>query len=521
MPQAPHSYFLFRHHSPGYIKGCAVHELNCGSPNFDNDSSEQPPSSTDTMPVESFPGGIGRREAAPTALTPTESSVMTEKPNALPIQIIGQNLERDDAEDKDEDLTIIPSGANTPSIKIFEDDAEYPEGGSKAWLVVLGSFCTLCATFGFANAWGAWQSLYEVERLQGTPPSTIAWIGSTQYALIFLPGLLTGPLFDMGHLKITQLFWSAILVASCFLIAECRTYWQYLLVQGFMVGISCGCLFGPSIAVLTHWFKRRRAFAFGVAAVGTSVGGTIFPILARVLERKIGFAWSLRVLGFILLVLQGISCLTMQRRLPPSPRTGGLFNLDAFSNPAYSFYVASSFLLFVGVYAVLTYIDIAAVSHGMNPDFSFYLVAITNAGSGLGRFSSGIVGDRVGATNTIIPNLLLVAVTTYAWPFATSTASTIVIAVLNGYGSGSIMALLFAPVSHMGSHSDVGRRTGMQQSILAIGALAGPPTCGAIYSAAQSYVPLGAFAGTMVVLGAALMWTAKRAATGHWVHAKF
>jgi len=39
--------------------------------------------------------------------------------------------------------------------------------------------------------------------------------------------------------------------------------------------------------------------------------------------------------------------------------------------------------------------------------------------------------------------------------------------------SGAYGALIVIPVAHMGDHRDVGRRTGMQGTILALGALAG------------------------------------------------
>ncbi len=47
----------------------------------------------------------------------------------------------------------------------------------------------------------------------------------------------------------------------------------------------------------------------------------------------------------------------------------------------------------------------------------------------------------------------------------------------------------------MGDTSDVGRRTGMFMSILAIGALAGPPISGAISTATGNFKSVGYYAG--------------------------
>jgi hypothetical protein len=59
-----------------------------------------------------------------------------------------------------------------------------------------------------------------------------------QYALVFLPALISGRLFDIGHLRVPLLIASITLVLSTFLIAECHEYWQFLLCQGFGVGVS-------------------------------------------------------------------------------------------------------------------------------------------------------------------------------------------------------------------------------------------------------------------------------------------
>ena len=42
------------------------------------------------------------------------------------------------------------------------------------------------------------------------------------------------------------------------------------------------------MAVVAHWFKKRRGFAMGVVAVGSSIGGTSFPIAAKNLIPIVG-----------------------------------------------------------------------------------------------------------------------------------------------------------------------------------------------------------------------------------------
>ena len=70
--------------------------------------------------------------------------------------------------------------------------------------------------------------------------------------------------------------------------AECKEFWQLLLCQGLLTGLSCGMIFGPIPTITSHWFKKRRSLAFGINAAGASLGGVIVPIAASKLIELIG-----------------------------------------------------------------------------------------------------------------------------------------------------------------------------------------------------------------------------------------
>ena len=52
--------------------------------------------------------------------------------------------------------------------------------------------------------------------------------------------------------------------------------------------LGCGGIFSPTTAVVAHWFKKRRGLAMGYMAAGASVGGTLFPIIAKNLLPLVG-----------------------------------------------------------------------------------------------------------------------------------------------------------------------------------------------------------------------------------------
>ncbi|CAE6362960.1 unnamed protein product [Rhizoctonia solani] len=374
-----------------------------------------------------------------------------------------------------------------PAHQVPDKEVEFPDGGLRAWLVVVGGFAITFST---------------------------AWIGSIQYALVFFPGLVTGRMFDLGYFRGPQLAAASSFVAGTFLTAECKEYWQFLLCQGLAVGLASGLLFGTMIPVITHWFKARRGLAIGIAASGSSIGGTIIPIVARRLIPMIGFKWAIRIIGFILLVVVLVAVLTTRRRLPPVFVAGGLFNPKAFRYAPYSLYVWSALLAWLGLYTVLTYLQVYAKEVDISPNLIPYLISISNGTSFFGRIGSGFLSDRIGPLNALIPATLITGVATYAWPFARSDGSLIAIACIYGGSLGFFTGMWPMPVSTMGSVDDVGRRTGMLMSIVTIGALAGPPSSGAIRDATGNFEYVGYYAGSVIVLCVLSMVGVKYATLG-------
>lgn len=76
------------------------------------------------------------------------------------------------------------------------------EGGSEAWLTVLGSALIYFASFGFINTFGFFQNYYLSSFLSSYPPSTVAFIGTLQITLLYLLGPVAGALFDAFGFKV-------------------------------------------------------------------------------------------------------------------------------------------------------------------------------------------------------------------------------------------------------------------------------------------------------------------------------
>lgn len=330
-----------------------------------------------------------------------------------------------------------------------------------------------------------------------------------QYALVYLPGLVAGRLCDLGYFNHTLCISSAILIVAVVLTAECKEFWQLLLCQGLLTGISCGMIFSPIPAVVSQWFQKRRSLAFGIISTGASLGGTIIPIATRNLIELIGFKWTIRVVALVELFMLTIAIATLKRRIEPPTQAGPFFAWHDFKKPAFNVLILSGVLGFLGLYTFLTYIDLSATRVGISPGFSFYLVSIANAGSGLGRVVSGVLSDQFGAITVIGPLTLLCAVMTYLWPFVTTEGALIAIGIVYGCCSGAYVTLLTVPTVTMGDMHDSGRRMGSFLTCITLGAVVGPPISGAIAQGTDGFRAVGYYAGSCILGSVVLLYLTK------------
>ena len=56
--------------------------------------------------------------------------------------------------------------------------------------------------------------------------------------MVRFQGILAGRLFDLGYFKHTLVTACIAMAAANFLIAECKEYWQFVLCQGALLGVS-------------------------------------------------------------------------------------------------------------------------------------------------------------------------------------------------------------------------------------------------------------------------------------------
>lgn len=356
-----------------------------------------------------------------------------------------------------------------------------PNGGLQAWLTVLGGFMLFFNTWGILNAFGVFQTYYQTGALFQESSSNISWIGSIQSFMVLIVGFISGPIFDRGYLRSLLIVGSFFIVFGHMMLSLCHTYWQVLLAQGFCVGMGAGCLFVPSVSVLPTYFSTKLGLAVGLAAAGSSFGGIIYPIVLYRLIGRIGFAWSVRVIGFIALGTLLLPIAVMKLRFKPA-RARALVDWSAFTDFHFMLFSIATLIGFMGLYTILFYLSFYAENrHITSTSISFYLVAIFNAASCFGRTIPNALSDKTGPLNMITPGAFIVGVLILCMMAVDSEAGIIVVAVLAGFFSGVFIAM--PPVCFVALTQDkskIGTRIGMGFGLVSFGVLASGPGGGAI-----------------------------------------
>ncbi|KAK3168045.1 hypothetical protein OEA41_004491 [Lepraria neglecta] len=276
--------------------------------------------------------------------------------------------------------------------------------------------------------------------------------------------------------------------------------------------IGASLIFYPAMSSTGTWFFKKRAFAFGVMAAGSSLGGVIFPIMIERLIAERGFPWAMRAAAFLILGLLIYANFTVKSRLPPTPRPWALMDfIKPFMELPYFLTVFGAFLFFFGMFLPFTFIILSAQYNGMSANLSGYLLAILNAASIFGRTLPGWIADKVGRFNTMAVTSFLSTILVLAlWLPAKGNVPYILFAALFGFSSGAFVSLAPALIVQISDVRQIGVRTGSMFAAISVAALCGNPIGGALVSHEDgNYLHLQIFCGVVMFAGSCVFVAAR------------
>jgi predicted MFS family arabinose efflux permease len=285
----------------------------------------------------------------------------------------------------------------------------------------------------------------------------------------------------------------------------CREYYQFLLAQGILCGLATGFVFTPCLSVAGHYFRRKRGLAMGVITAGSSFGGIILPIALKngFYSGTLKFAWSVRIVGLVLLILMAIGCALVKERLPG--RKQQLFVFEAFRIPSYTLLVIAVFFSLWGMWIPYYYIITLSIERaGMDAELAFYTLPTMNGCSLLGRIVTGYVADKYGRLNSLPIIYLSNSILLFCWVRVHSTAGMFVWACFFGFVSGGVISVYPAAISMMASKpAQIGAYLGQAAAVTSFANLTGTPIAGALLKK-HGVGAMTEFAGTAMIVASIL-----------------
>lgn len=305
---------------------------------------------------------------------------------------------------------------------------DFPEGG-RGWLVILGCFCISIMTYGMVNAYGVFQTYYATILFPTHSSIVLSLIGAVQTSLIYMVAPFAVPLSYALSPRVTCAFGGSLMVISFFLLPQCTQFYQVFLCQGVCYGLGGGIMFPPTLQSPYEWFKTKRALANACSVFGTCIGGIIWPILFKHMEKKNGFQWTCRTIGFLYIPLVIAVCSLLQQPLDekfiksmPNKQflsiskfsIDNIKNIDksykklmkewviVLKNWRFNLLLFSNALGMLGSYCGIFFLDYFAVKLSPNSTVSEYIVVLYNAFGGPGRLVSCILADQFGRLNVLL-----------------------------------------------------------------------------------------------------------------------
>ncbi|KAG1820082.1 major facilitator superfamily domain-containing protein [Suillus variegatus] len=398
----------------------------------------------------------------------------------------------------------------SPDCPTLYSDSGPPDGGRQAWATAFGSFLIQFCGYGYLNSFGVYQDFYTRIYLTNQPPSTISWIGALGFFLTASVTLISGRLYDRGcfyHLMIVgSLLQSLSLFALSF--AKPGQFYMIFVLQGVLSGLGVGLTFGPSMAVISQHFSKRRTLVMALVAAGSPLGGINHSImLNRLLNGTVGFAGGVRASAGLVSALLLIACLSMRTRALSTPTT-------SFSKVARKCSREVPFILMtvgttlsqIGFFFPTYYLQLDSIKHGIDVQFSFYLIAILNAASAVGRCTAGIIAGYTGLLNLTIASITACSVIILSMIALNNIFGAVAIGIAYGYVAGTYISLLIPLVVILTPDlSELGARMGICFTFTAFGALLSGPVAGALLSSQYRWLIPSLFSGIICLVGSLVL----------------
>jgi MFS family permease len=281
--------------------------------------------------------------------------------------------------------------------------------------------------------------------------------------------------------------------------------WQVVLTDAvFVAPASVLSSTLPTAVLLSRWFVRKRGFAMGIAAIGFSLGGFIFPPLVQYLISRFEWREGLRILSAIicLLSLPPIFFLAVDwpkdRNLYPdgdaqppvvTPSAGVTSSAETAVLRGVNFWVSA---LAVGIVmaagaAVMGNFAPFALDIGAGPEQAAFVISIYAIANLIGMLLFTSVADRIDLRYALVAAEIILLLSTLCFSSARTLLSLACGSALIGLSVGMTTPLFGFLVARLYGAAMMGRVMGRMNTVIMLLLVLAPPLFGWVRDVTGSY----------------------------------
>ena len=264
------------------------------------------------------------------------------------------------------------------------------------------------ATVGNAGMWSiivimpAVQAEFEVGRSEASLPYTLTMVGFA------LGNLVIGRAVDrVGVAK--ALAAAALLSTLGYGLAVISGSILMLSLAQAVVGLGTAAFFGPLIADISLWFRRKRGIAVAIAASGNYLAGAIWPVLLSGVLAEQGWRAVYLTLGVLVTIVVVPATALLRRRLPETSLSAAAQATSVTQrrvpfSPAVLMWILAAAGVACCVAMSMPQVHLVAMSVdlGFGPKVGAELLSVMLLGGVVSRLISGLIADKLGGIPTLL-----------------------------------------------------------------------------------------------------------------------
>jgi len=308
---------------------------------------------------------------------------------------------------------------------------------------------------------------------------------------------LLGRFLDVYPVRLLVVIGALSTSIGLFALSQANEYWQVVVIYATFLPVGmvlCGTL--SSQTLVSKWFTANRSMAIGISAMGTSIGGFVFPLIIAGLMDDYDLKTTLLFLGILSFVILVPINLIVLRVQPPEREEAdaGAESIDQMVWTSRDILSTRMFWI-----PVIGLIPINAAFGGVQFNLGAYvadlgfeqqaaaqLISITSVSMIVGKFLFGGLGDRVDHRKLywfmaiLLSGCLLLLQGTPSW------TALVLAVILQGLATGGVMPMMGIMYSSRFGTLSFGRVLGYVNMFLMVGSF-GSILSGWLFDIFESY----------------------------------